>query len=299
MKVSTQFEQILAMMPDDFNIESDDVATVRAKMKPWHGHPIAEGSTVRYSDVGGMKMAWLRAGECDSSQRYALFCHGGGFVSCSADDYLFYAEYISRFLNCEVAIPDYRLAPEHPYPAALDDCFAAYQQLLTDGIAANSILVTGDSCGGGLAASTLLRARDAGIAMPACFLGLTAWFDLQLTDVDREAGRTEPMITPGWYLNRARDYLGNLDPTTPYASPAFGDCKGLPPMLLQVGSNDLCEGGARRFADNARAANVDAELAVAEGMVHGFHGLVSSDVPEAFAAWHAARKFVDRHLPDA
>lgn len=297
MNVSTQFSNLLAMMPEDFNIESDDVATVRAKMKPFHGHPIDADSEIRYSSVDGMTIAWLRAAECDSNNRYALFCHGGGFVSCSADDYLFYAEYVSRFLNCEVVVPDYRLAPEHPYPAALDDCFTAYQQMLSRGIDAKSILLTGDSCGGGLAASTLLRARDARLAMPACLLGLTGWFDLQLADIDKKAGRTEPLITPGWYLNRVRDYLGHVDPTTPYASPAFADCTGLPPMLLQVGSNDLCKGGAARMIKNAQAASIDAQLDVVEGMVHGFHGLVSSGVPEAIAAWAMAREFVDRFLP--
>ncbi|MFK7729985.1 MAG: alpha/beta hydrolase [Pseudomonadales bacterium] len=297
MSVSAEFMNLLAMMPEDFNIESDDVATVRAKMKPFHGHPIADGSEVRYSTVDGLKIAWLRAAECDSSSRYALFCHGGGFVSCSADDYLFYAEYVSRFLNCEVAVPDYRLAPEQPYPAALDDCFTAYQQMLSTGIDSKSVLFTGDSCGGGLAASTLLRARDECLGMPACLLGLTGWFDLQLADIDKNAERTEPMITPGWYLNRVKNYLGDVDPTTPYASPAFADCAGLPPMLLQVGSNDLCKSGAARMVNNARAANIDARLDEVQGMVHGFHGLVSSEVPEALAAWSTAREFVDHFLP--
>ncbi|MEM8500446.1 MAG: alpha/beta hydrolase [Pseudomonadota bacterium] len=294
---SEQFQNLLKMMPADFNIESDDAASVRAKMKPFHGHPIAVGTEVRYSTDNGLNIAWLRAAECDSRNRHALFCHGGGFVSCSAEEYLFYAEYVSRFLNCEVVVPDYRLAPEHPYPAALDDCFDAYQQMLAAGIDTHCILFTGDSCGGGLAASTLLRVRDAGLPMPACLLGLTGWFDLQLSDIDVTAARTEPMITPGWYLNRAKDYLGNVDPATPYASPAYADCAGLPPMLLQVGSNDLSKGGAQRLTSNAGAANVHALLDETQGMVHGFHGLVSSDVPEALAAWSRAREFVDRFLP--
>ncbi|MGI9293333.1 MAG: alpha/beta hydrolase [Pseudomonadales bacterium] len=295
---SAEFQRIVAAMPENFNIESDDVATVRAKMKPWHGHPVADNTQVNYSKVGDMSMAWLRVAECNSATRYALLCHGGGFVSCSADDYLFYAEYISRYLNCEVAVPDYRLAPEHPYPAALDDCLAAYQAMLAKGIESTSILFTGDSCGGGLAASTLLRARDLKLPMPACLLGLTGWFDLQLADVNDANGRTEPMITPGWFRQRVRDYLGELEPTLPHASPVFADCTGLPPMLLQVGSNDLTLSGSKRLVKNALQANIHAELEVIPGMVHGFHGLVSSDVPESLAAWQAARRFVDKFLPE-
>ncbi len=294
---SQQFKNLLKMMPADFNIESDDFSTVRAKMKPFHGHPIAAGSEVRYSNDAGLKIAWLRAAQCDSSSRYALFCHGGGFVSCTAEDYLFYAEYVSRFLNCEVAVPDYRLAPEHPYPAALDDCFKAYQQMLAAGIEASSIVITGDSCGGGLAASTLLRARDEGLNMPACLLGLTGWFDLTLADVEETTARTEPLITPGWYLNRVKDYLFDADPKAPYASPAFADCTGLPPMLLQVGSNDLSKGGAARLASSAAALNIAAIVDEAPGMVHGFHGLVSSEVSEALEAWNRAREFVDGFIP--
>lgn len=298
---SKEFQQIAAAIPADFNVASDDVATVRAKMKPWHGHPIAKDTQLRYTrSVAGngeaQDLAWLKVADCDNDSRYAFFCHGGGFVSCTAQEYLFFAEHISRQFNCTVAVPDYRLAPEAQYPAALDDCLLGYQSMLEEGVAAENIVFTGDSCGGGLAACALIRARDEGLPLPSCFVGLTGWFDLQLSDVPVNEARTEPMITPGWYRNRVKDYLLDADPTTAYASAAFAEYSSLPPLLLQVGSNDLSLGGARQFAENAKAAGVNAHLDVYEGMVHGFHGLISSAVPESLQAWSAAREFVDRWI---
>lgn len=294
---SDLFQQIATAIPADFNIGADDVATVRAKMKPWHGHPVATDTAVHVTHDDNITIAWLRAAACTNSSRHALFCHGGGFVSCTAQEYLFFAEQISSRLNCTVAVPDYRLAPEAVYPAALDDCLAAYKAMLATGVEPTHIFFTGDSCGGGLAASTLLRARDENTPMPASFFAMTGWFDLQLADAPSNAPRTEPMITPDWYRNRVSDYLAGADPTEPYASPAFADCHALPPMLLQVGDNDLSLSGARRLARVAKAAGVHVNLDVYPGMVHGFHGLVNSGVPESVAAWNTARQFIDEFVP--
>jgi acetyl esterase/lipase len=266
-------------------------------MKPWHGHPIAEDTQVSYSEAGGRSVAWVEAANCTRSDRYALFCHGGGFVSCDMADYLFFAEIISRLLDCRVVVPDYRLAPEHRYPAALDDCVAAYYALLEREVPANSIFTTGDSCGGGLAVSVILRARDEGRSVPACHLGLTGWYDLKLDKCHTDEGpRTEPMITPGWFRNRVADYLAEASVDEVYASPAGAKCDGLPPLLLQVGENDLTSEGARRLAERASAAGVDATLSVKAGMVHGFHGLVNSGVPESAEAWAEAKSFIDLHV---
>lgn len=293
---SKEFQDIAAFFPTDFNTPDDDYLTVRAKMKPFHGHPVQADTEVAYTQAGDRQMAWVQAGACTRPDRVALFCHGGGFVSCPMEDYLFFAELASAQLNCRVALPDYRLAPEYPFPAALDDCTEAYRTILESGVTPEQLFTTGDSCGGGIALAVLLKARDEGLPMPACHVGFTGWYDLALDpSVTDQDPRAEPLITPGWYRARVSDYLGDASADQPYASPACGDGEGLPPLLLQMGENDLCLPGARKVAQNFHQADV--QVQVSDGMVHGFHGLVSSGVPESIAAWKSARAFVDQHLP--
>ncbi|MFK8019531.1 MAG: alpha/beta hydrolase [Pseudomonadales bacterium] len=297
MNPSEAFQTVVAAMPDDFNIPADDYLAVRQKMKPWHGHPLDAATSVHYTSAAGRDLAWLRSADCDRPDRVALFCHGGGFVSCTMPEYLFFAEHISSLLNCQVVTPDYRLAPENRFPAAQNDCFEAYRSLLDSGLDPSKVFSIGDSCGGGLALSALLIARDEGLRLPACHIGLTAWYDVQLAgDHLQSSERTEPMITKGWYANRVRDYLGDSAVDSQYASPARADCTGLPPLLLQVGSNDLSLDGAQRLAEQASAKGVEVELQISNGMVHGFHGLASAGVPESQQAWLAARAFLDRQI---
>ncbi|MCY4426416.1 MAG: alpha/beta hydrolase [Halieaceae bacterium] len=296
MPASREFQNMIKMIPPGLNAPEDDVAAVRQKMASMHGHPIQNGTEVSYTNCGSVKAKWLQAAGT-SSDRHALFCHGGGFVSCNMDDYLFYGEYISRYFNCRVLIPDYRLAPESRFPAALEDCFSAYVAMLDEGIDPASILVTGDSCGGGLALATMLKARTEGLPLPACYVGTTAWYDLLLRgDSARNPGGPEPFITPGWYRARVEDYLGGANAADPLASPVYADCTGLPPLLLQVGGADITRDSAVDMARAAGMCGVAVELQIWPDMCHGWHGLVSSGIPESLAAWESAGRFVDAHL---
>lgn len=297
MPPSELFNTIIDAIPESFNAPDHDVATVRAVMAPMHGHPLREDTTATPAHLGDQASSWVEAAKVDDRGWHALFCHGGGFVSCRMDDYLFWAEFVSQYLNAKVLVPDYRLAPEHPYPAALDDCLSAWRAMLDAGIDPGKVFFTGDSCGGGLALATLLRARDEGLPLPACYLGLTGWYDLTLPGPSGiDPGGKDPFITPGWYRARARDYLGDIDPTEPYASPSYADCSGLPPMLLQVGEVDITRDSAVNMARKASADGVTVDLQICAGMVHGFHGLVGSGVEESVLAWEAAREFLEKHM---
>lgn len=297
MATSPLFNTIIDSIPTSFNAPEHDVSTVRKVMAPMHGHPLREDTIATAAVMGDQAAKWVTAANVDKRGWHALFCHGGGFVSCRMNEYLFWGEFVSQYLNAKVLVPDYRLAPENPYPAALDDCVSAWRAMLDSGIDPDKVFFTGDSCGGGLALSTMLRARDEGLPLPACYLGLTAWYDLTLPGQSGiDPGGKDPFITPGWYRARAKDYLGEVKANTAYASPVYADCSGLPPMLLQVGAVDITRDSAIDMARAAGLAGVHVELQICEGMVHGFHGLVGSGVEESIAAWHSARQFVERHI---
>jgi monoterpene epsilon-lactone hydrolase len=298
--VSTDLlRQIVAGMPDDFAAPDDDWAVTRQKMAPLHGHPLADGTTVGGVTVGGVRAAWLSRPGCRPERGSVLFCHGGAFVSCDFEGYQFYAEYIAEWVGVPVLTVDYPLAPEHRFPAALDACMAAYRGLLDEGQDPDRLICLGDSCGGGLALSTVMRARDEGLPVPAGVVSLSGWLDLDTSGYGPGDPRPrDPFITEGFLRARAVDYLGpGGDPHGPWASPGRGDLAGLPPLLLQVGETDLCRLDAARVADRAAAAGVDARLDVIAGGVHGVQGLVNLGVTEAVASWESVRRFTDSILP--
>jgi monoterpene epsilon-lactone hydrolase len=298
--VSTELlGQIVAGMPDDFAAPGDDWAVTRQKMAPLHGHPLAEDTRVRAVTVGGVGAAWVSRPQCRPERGCVLFCHGGAFVSCDLEAYQFYAEYIADWAGVPVLTVDYPLAPEHRFPAALDACLAVYRGLLDEGQEPDRLICLGDSCGGGLALSTVMRAGHEGLPRPAGVVSLSGWLDLDTSGYGPGGPRPrDPFITEGFLRARALDYLGEGgDPHQPWASPGRGDLAGLPPLLLQVGETDLCRRDAARVADRATAAGVDARLDVIPGGVHGVQGLVNLGIAEAVAAWESVRRFTDSVLP--
>ena len=286
-------------MPPEFAGPGDDYVRTRQQMAPLHGHPLAPDTDVERSRLGGVRVGRLTPPAVDADRGLVLFAHGGAFVSCDLEDYLFYAEYIAECTGLPVLTVDYRLAPEHRGPAALDDCLAVYRALVASGQDPTRLVCLGDSCGGGLAVSTVAAARDQGLPVPAGVVSLSGWVDLDTAGYGSEPrGIRDAFITEGFLRARVRDYVGPAgDPRAPWASPARGELAGLPPLLLQVGETDLCRRDAERLAGRALAAGVDARLDVVAGGIHGVQGLVNLGVPEAVAAWDSVRRFTDGLLP--
>jgi len=294
--VSAELASILGGIPEGFAGAELDAAATRRLMAPLHGHPVAPDTTVAHVNVGGVPCAWVSRPEVRPERGAVFFVHGGAFVSCTVDDYLFYAEFIALACELPVFVVGYRLAPETRFPGAYLDCQAALGGLLAEGQDPARLVVFGDSCGGGIALGAVMGSIEAGSPGPAAVVSLSGWVDLDTSGYDPAfAGRRDPFISEAFLRARASDYLGrDGDTHDPRASPARGSLTGLAALLCQVGEVDLCRLDAERLAARAPAI---VTLDVIDGGVHGVQGLVGLEVPEAVEAWAHVARFVDASLP--
>jgi len=224
-----------------------------------------------------------------------LHLHGGGYVMGMPA--------ASRTLTAQLALSkamrvvsiDYALAPENPFPAAVDDAIAAYRALLRSGISPGNIAIGGESAGGGLAIATLIAARDAGLPMPASAVAISPWTDMTCTarSFDAKAG-ADPLLTRRSLAEMADAYLAGADPRTVLASPGFADLRGLPPLLIHVGSEEVLLDDAVGLHAAARRAGVDATIEVWNDMIHVWH-MFHPALPEAAEAIDGIVRFVARH----
>jgi len=227
-----------------------------------------------------------------SSDGTLLYLHGGGYVACSAATHRPITAGLARLSGRRVFCPNYRLAPEHRFPAALDDAVAAYRWLLSRGVAPGSLAVAGDSAGGGLTLALLLRLRDAGLPLPACAVCFSPWTDLTASgDSIRTNDGKCALFRPENFAPAARGYLGDESPRNPYASPFFGDLSGLPPLLLQVGSPELLLDDSRRVHEKVLRAGGACRLDVFDGAFHVWQ-MLDGIVPEARIALRQAAEFI-------
>lgn len=226
------------------------------------------------------------------AERVVLHLHGGAYVLGSAATHRGLAAGLSRTARAAVLLPEYRLAPEHTFPAAADDAFEAYRWLL-ERVDPAHIAVSGDSAGGGLAAGLLVRARDEGLPLPACFVGMSPWMDLAATGASmQELAEVDPWLTAELVVPAARAYAGEAELDDPRVSPLYADLGGLPPMLVHVGGDEILLDDAVRFVERAREAGVDASVGRFPGLWHVFHVF---PVPEARQALREIGGFVRRH----
>jgi epsilon-lactone hydrolase len=248
---------------------------------------------VRVNEVtaDGVPAHWLAAPGADTG-RVLLFLHGGGyeFGSLRSDGEL--AARLGRASRMRVLFPEYRLAPEHPFPAAIDDVLAAWRWLRTSQhLNGGSIAVAGDSAGGGLAVALLVATRDAGEALPAAAALMSPTVDLTSSGASMtERADQDPISTPAMLRQFASDYLAGADPKTPPASPLFASLAGLPPLLIQVGTADLLFSDSERLAAAAAQAGVDVALQIGEGLPHVYQLLLGT--PEAADATEQIGKFL-------
>ena len=231
-------------------------------------------------DAGGVPAEWV-VGPGSEGGPVLLYLHGGGYTAGSIVTHRQLAGWLSKASGARVLVLDYRLAPEHPHPAAVEDAVAAYQWLLARGTSAARIVIGGDSAGGGLTAATLLALRDRGIALPAAGLLLSPWTDLTGSgDSMTSRASIDPMVGGSGLVNMSRAYVPQGDLKAPLASPLFADLKGLPPLLIHVGTHETLFDDSTRFDAAARSVDVDVTFEAWNGQVHVFH-MFAWLVPEA------------------
>jgi monoterpene epsilon-lactone hydrolase len=234
---------------------------------------------------------WIAA---DRSERgVVLYVHGGGYVACSAATHRPITAGLARRAHRRILALDYRLAPEHRFPAALDDTVAAYRWLLDQGVSARSLALAGDSAGGGLVLATLVRLRDEGLSLPACAVCFSPWTDLAGTgpSLHLNDGR-DALLHAENIADFARAYLGAASPLHPHASPVVADLRGLPPLLLQVASSEVLLDDALRVHDKVREAGGVSRLDVVDGVFHAWQ-MLDGLMPEASLALQRAASFMN------
>ena len=236
---------------------------------------------VRYErvDAGGVAAEWITTPQA-TAERVVFYLHGGGYTTGSVNTHRELISRMSRAAGARALAIDYRLAPEHPFPAAVEDATTAYRWLLEDGVDPTRIVIAGDSAGGGLTVAALVALRDAGDPLPAAGVCLSPWVDLEgiggsmTTRADADA-----IVQREHLLAMAKAYLGDANPRTPLAAPLYADLTGLPPLLIHVGTAETLLDDSTRLAERARSAGVDVVLEPWEDMIHVWH-FFASMLPE-------------------
>jgi acetyl esterase/lipase len=273
---------------------SGSVEERRAAIEQFSGPP-PEGTRVETVDAGGVPAEWVIAHGVER-ERVILYVHGGGYVIGSLNTHRPLVARLSAAANARVLNVDYRLAPEHPYPAAVDDAVAAYRWVLAQGVAPSSIAISGDSAGGGLTLATLLALRDAGEPMPAAAVPISPWADLEGTGESVTTRAAVDLMCKIEGLKEMADwYAAGQDLRQPYLSPIHADMSGLPPMLIHVGDSEILRDDAVRVAERARAAGVDVTLEVWDEMPHVWHAFAGI-LPEADEAIAQIGTWLDQRL---
>lgn len=259
-------EMLRTMMP--INLEAT-VAEQRASMEAaTTAMPLPADVTFEPTTAGGVPAEWTRAPGV-SRERVVLYLHGGGYVIGSIKSHRMLVADISRASGATVLSLEYRLGPEHRFPAAVDDAVAAYRWLLEQGHTPRQLAIAGDSAGGGLTVATLLALRDKDIPLPAAGVCLSPWVDLTGSGESMTTkAAVDPMVQKAGLLQSAGHYLGDQDPRAPLASPVFANLRGLPPLLVQVGTAETLLDDSTRLAENAKRDGVDLTLEAWDEMIH-------------------------------
>lgn len=270
----------------DVTAERERYKSQLAGLKP------AEGVLFSDTRAGGRAALWVEPPEMHR-EGTILYFHGGLYLLGSLQGYRSLAAGVAMSVGMRVLLLDYRLAPEHPFPAAVEDAQAAYDWLLEQGLEPEQVVVAGDSAGGGLTMALLLALRDGEKPLPAAAVCLSPWVDLMADGGSRvEKAKRDVVLSTADLQRSGTLYLNGADAQTPLASPIYGDLTGLPALLIQVGSDEVLLDDATRLADKAQAAGVDVRLEVWQGMFHVWQ-MVSVFVPEARQALAGIGRFIE------
>ena len=264
------YERIMSTLPLDDDIETERVG------------------------VNGIPAEWISAPESQEN-RVILYLHGGGYLFGSAHTHRVMLAHMARAAKARVLALDYRLAPEIPFPAPVEDSVSAYRWLLSQGISAKKMVIGGDSAGGGLAVATLVALRSVGEPMPAAGVCISAWTDMESTGQSHTTNaESDPSVSKERLLKIAKVYLNGKEPTAPLASPIHADLTGLPPLLLQVGSIEVLLDDSTLLKSRAKAAGVSVDMEVWDDMPHVWHHYAPI-LPEARKAIGRIGEFVLEH----
>ncbi len=291
MSKQQQLELIATLRQGQLDLRAD-VATLRVAFNDVMARiPVASDVDYISTTIGGVNAIDVTIRGTDTANMI-LYFHGGVYVIGSAATSVPLVSDLARRAQARALTVDYRLAPEHPYPAAVDDARAAYEGLLAQGVDAGQIALAGESAGGGLAVATLLALRDAGTPLPSSAFLMSPYADLTLSgETILENQATDLVLTPEGLRLRVPDYVGQADASNPQISPIFGDLNGLPPLLIQVGSHEILLSDALRLAARAAVADVPVTLEVTPGVPHVFQGFAAV-LDEGGAALDRAATFL-------
>jgi epsilon-lactone hydrolase len=272
------------------------IAIVRRRLKriePFVPRP-PRGTQTTAIDAHGIAAVRIAVRQA-RSDRYVLYFHGGGYTIGTAPLYRDFTWRVGHAAHAHVLFFDYRLAPEHPFPAAIDDAVRVYRWLNAR-LDPRQIAFMGDSAGGGLLLATLYKLRDEGVALPRAAVAVSPWTDLALTGSSLQTNAAvDPMLDVDKLPALVNGYLAGTDPRHPYASPLYGDATGLPPTLIHVGSDEILRDDAVRMADKLKTAGCDVEIEVWPRMPHAWH-LYARIVPEARHAIERIGAFLQQRL---
>ncbi|MEJ2708634.1 MAG: alpha/beta hydrolase [Anaerolineales bacterium] len=268
------------------------LAQQRAKMEKQGKFSIMPSKVkVQPVSIGEMYAEWIRPFEA-KDDRAILYLHGGGYTMGSCNTHRALVARIALAGQAPALLINYRLAPEYPFPAALEDAIAAYRWLLDQRIEARRIVIAGDSSGGGLAIAAAVALREEKEQLPMGIVCISPWADLTLSgETISTCSKTDPLISRETSELHASRYVGQQDPTSPLISPVFADLSEFPPMLIQVGEHEILRSDSSRLSENARQAGVDVTLEVWEGMWHVWHAFAGL-VPESQRAIERIGTFI-------
>ncbi len=257
--------------------------------------PMPRRVDVERTTAGNIPIEWLRPVAAPDN-RVILYLHGGAYTMGSCTTHRALVSRIAKASQTPALLPEFRLAPEHPFPAALEDAMAVYRWLMEHGLSPEKVVIAGDSSGGGLAIALTVLLRDNDVPLPAAIACLSPWADLELSG---ESITTRAQVDPICSLEEsqyhAAHYIGKHDPRAPLLSPLYADLHSLPPILIQVGDREILLSDAIRLKECARNNGVDAELEVWDGMWHVWH-LFARYVPEGQRAIYKIGAFISNHL---
>ena len=276
MATSPQLDRVIGIMMAIRSKPAADIHETRAVLDQAFGEfKPAPDVTVFEIDAAGVPCQWITAPDVPQD-RLIIYLHGGAYAACSPTTHQDLISRLSRASGAAALGVDYRLAPEDPFPAAVDDSIATYNWALGHGFEPSNIVLAGDSAGGGLVLSVLLAARDAGTPLPAAGVCFSPWVDLECSGESMAANdHLDDFIKYGGLLARAESYLGGADPENPLASALFADLRGLPPLLVHVGSAETLLDDSTRLAALAKKAGVDLTLKIWDDMVHVWQAFAS------------------------